>query len=102
MSTVNPLHDLQDQPSRYYLTLPPGRQGIVFEKREDGQYYVDEFLEPSRFIAEGPGSQIQIGDILSTLNDISVVELSPRKLLRIFREDIPKHTCWIRSVPKEK
>ena len=93
MTILNPLHA---KASIFQLNLPPGRQGIVLERREDGRFYLDEFLAASKFIRERAGSKLRIGDVLSHLNGIDIQGMSPRKIKRLFRQPIDKCTIWER------
>jgi C-terminal processing protease CtpA/Prc len=87
---VNPMHV---QPDRYYLTLPPGRQGIVLALAADRHYYVDAFMDPTDFA----GAHVHLGDMLAEVNGIAVAGMAPRTLVRLFREDRPTQTCWVKT-----
>ncbi len=87
---VNPMHV---HPDRYYLTLPPGRQGIVLVLAQDRQYYVDAFMDPRGFA----GAHVRIGDMLAEVNGITVVGMSSRTLVGLFRAKAANTTCWVKT-----
>ena len=88
--TVNPLHRTTHTLTRKFL---PGRLGLVLEQREDGRYYLDEFLSPTSAVTQ---AQLKIGDILTSVNGIPLRHLEPSQMKRLFDQPETRETVWSR------
>ena len=98
MSIFNPIHTHSEY---YHIIFPPGRLGLVLEQDDDDRFYLEGFRKPIPLVKNihdnQQTTQLQIRDILCSVNDISVQGVSIRKIYRLFQTKNPKRTLWKRT-----